>query len=210
MSSIGQDLLFHVNSGRKQTSKHTTLSFLIKRKTGSKQLITWTNKFSHGISYDEVLILETSLAVEHSQHQVHRSFTPSIIQPSTFVTFVWDNNDINPESLKGITMHCTNGIVIQLSSSRDESESPSPTFPATASPNPKPKRKSFQPMLNEISSYMHIIRKNTDTEVDVQLNVHQQEREISHIIDTFWVIVRSHVGNPVFNKQYLIGRGSTI
>ena len=155
------------------------------------QLITWTNKIGHGISYDEVLILETSLAVEHSQHQLHRSFTPSSIQPSTFVTFVWDNNDINPESLKGITMHCTNGIVIQLSSSRDESESPSPTFPATASPNPKPKRKSFQPMLNEISSYMHIIRKNTDTEVDVQLNVHQQEREISHIIDTLWVIVWS-------------------
>ena len=189
MSSIGQDLLYHVNSGRKQTSKHTTLSFLIKRKTGSKQLITWTNKFGHGISYDEVLILETSMAMEHSQHQVHRSFTPSIIQPSTFVTFVWDNNDINPESLKGVTMHCTNGIIVQLSSARNDSQSPSPTFPATSSP--KPKKKSFQPMTNEMPSYMHIKRKNTDTEVDVRLNVHQQEREISHIIDTIWVIVRS-------------------
>ena len=117
MSSIGQDLLYHVNSGRKQTSKHTTLSFLMKRKTGSKQLITWTNKFGHGISYDEVLMLETSMAMEHSQYQEHRSFTPSIMQPSAFVKFIWDNNDINPESLKGTTMHCTNGIIVQLSSS---------------------------------------------------------------------------------------------
>ena len=194
MSSIGQDLIYHVNSGRKQTSKHTTLSFLIKRKTGSKELITWTNKFGHGISYDEVLILETSMAMEHSQHQVHRSFTPSIIQPATFVTFIWDNNDINPESLKGITMHCTNGIIIQLTSSRNDSESLSPTFPATSSPHypiAKSKKKSFQPMTNEMPSYMHIKRKNTDTEVAVQLNVHQKEREFSHIIDTIWVIVRS-------------------
>ena len=194
MSSIGQDLIYHVNSGRKQTSKHTTLSFLIKRKTGSKELITWTNKFGHGISYDEVLILETSMAMEHSQHQVHRSFTPSIIQPATFVTFIWDNNDINPESLKGITMHCTNGIIIQLTSSRNDSESLFPTFPATSSPNypiAKSKKKSFQPMTNEMPSYMHIKRKNTDTEVAVQLNVHQKEREFSHIIDTIWVIVRS-------------------
>ena len=44
---------------------------------------------------------------------------------------------------------------------------------------------------NEIPSYMHIKRKNTDTEVAVQLNVHQKEREFSHIIRTIWVIARS-------------------
>ena len=150
VSSIGQDLLYQVNRGRKQTSKHTTLSFLIKCKTGSKQLIILSNKFGHGISYDdEVLMLETSLAIEQSQHQVHRSFTPANIQPSIFVTFIWDNNDINPESLEGKIMHCTNGIIIQLSSSGSDSESPSPMLPIMT--GPKPKKKLFQPMPNVTS-----------------------------------------------------------
>ncbi len=63
------------------------------------------------MSYDEVLVL----AMEHSKDQIHKSFTYSIIQPFQFITFVWDNNDINPESLKGLSFHCTNGIIIQLS-----------------------------------------------------------------------------------------------
>ena len=134
--------------------------------------------------------------MEHSQHQLHRPFTLSIIQPSTFVAIVWENNDINPESLKGVTMHCSNGIIVQLSSARNDSQSPSPTFPATSSP--KPKKKSFQPMTNEMPSYMHIKQKNTDTEVEVELNVHQQERRISHIIDTIWVIGRNQA-----NKSFV-------
>ena len=113
--SVGQDLLYHVSNGQKRTSKHATLSFSIKRKTGSKIVIQWLNKFGHGMSYNDVLVLETRLATEKSKNQDHRSFTPAVICPSSFVTFVWDNNNINPESLPGISMHCTNGIVIQSS-----------------------------------------------------------------------------------------------
>ena len=78
VSSIGQDLIYHANNGKK-TSKHATFSFSIKRKTGSKAVINWTNKFGHGVLYDNVLILETHLALEHLKNQVHRSFTPAII-----------------------------------------------------------------------------------------------------------------------------------
>ena len=49
-----------------------------------------------------------------------KTFVPSSIQPSQFVTFVWDNNDINPESLSGVSMHCTNGIIIQLPNSSSD------------------------------------------------------------------------------------------
>jgi hypothetical protein len=77
----------------------------------SKPVIQWTNKFGRGMSYDEVLVL----AMEHSKDQIHKSFTYSIIQQFQFITFVWDNNDINPESLKGLSFHRTNGIIIQLS-----------------------------------------------------------------------------------------------
>ncbi len=88
-------------------------------------------------------------------------------------------------------MHCTNGIIIQLSSSGSDSVSPSPMLPAMTGPNPKPKKKLFQPMPNKMPSYTHIKQKNTDAAVDVQLNVHQQEQEMPHIIDTIWVVVRS-------------------
>ena len=67
------------------------------------------------MSYDDILVLETQLATVKSKNHDHRSFTPAVIHPSSFVTYVWDNNDINPESLHGISMHCTNGIVIQSS-----------------------------------------------------------------------------------------------
>ena len=117
--SIGQDLIYHANNGRRKTSKHVTFPFSVKRKTDSKMVINWISKFGHGILYDDVIILETHLAREHSKEQLLRTFIPATIQPGHFVTFVWDNNDINPESLKGISMHCTNGIIIQCSHERN-------------------------------------------------------------------------------------------
>ena len=104
-----------------------TFLFSVKRKTGSKTVINWISKFGHGISYDDVRVLETHLAIEHSKDQAQRSFIPSLIQPHRFVTFVWDNNDINPESIKGISMHCTNGIVIQKSHVPSSNQSTSET-----------------------------------------------------------------------------------
>ena len=38
---------------------------------------------------------------------------------SRFVTFIWDNNDINPETLTGVSMHCTNGIMFQICTKRE-------------------------------------------------------------------------------------------
>ena len=189
ISSIGQDLIYHTNNGQKHTSKHTTFSFLIKRKTGSKQVIGWTNKFGHGISYNDVLLIETHLAIEHTQDQLHRSFTPSIIQPSHFVTFVWDNNDINPESLKGLTLHCTNGIIIQSSTAHlNAPEQPSPTrIEATT----KRKPRSFQPMHNEIAPYIEVKRKCTEVPTDVDLNLYEEEVQYSREIDTLWIIAKS-------------------
>ena len=76
-------------------------------------MITWLNKLGHGISYDEVNFVETSLAKEMVKNQQLKSYTPSSVQPSQFLTFVWDNNDINPESLNGKNMHVTNDIIVQ-------------------------------------------------------------------------------------------------
>ena len=174
VSSIGQDLIYHTNNGQKHTSKHTKFSFLIKRKTGSKQVIGWTNKYGHGISYNDVLLIETHLASKHSQDQLHRYFTPSIIQPSRFVTFVWDNNDINPESLRGFTLHCTNGIIIQSSTAcLNAPEQPSSNTCIATATGRKPR--SFQPIHSEIAPYIQVRRKCTEAPTDVNLNLYQEE-----------------------------------
>jgi len=66
----------------------------------------------HSISYDEVNVLETALAEKQVQHQLLKSYVPSTVIPSTFVTFVYDNCDHNLETLSGASMHCTYGIII--------------------------------------------------------------------------------------------------
>ena len=99
IKSFGQDLIYTISNGRTRTKKHVLLSFAIKRKTGSKDVLRWINRYGHGISYDEVNVLETFLAEEATYNQTNRRFCPSSVQPSRFLTFVWDNNDINPESL---------------------------------------------------------------------------------------------------------------
>jgi hypothetical protein len=200
VSSIGQDLLYHVNNGQKRTSKHATLSFSVKRKTGSKIVIQWLNKFGHGMSYDDVLVLETGLATEKSKNQDHRSFTPAVIQPSTFVTFVWDNNDINPESLRGISMHCTNGIIVQLNTgvvqnqmARVSHEEP-PQFQVGTKTIEARRQKKFVPMGVELPPYIQIKRRSTEIHTQVPLNLYAEGERRSHAIDTLWVVskLQSH------------------
>ena len=36
-----------------------------------------------------------------------------------FETFIWDNDDINPETLTGVSLHCTNGIIVQICTKRE-------------------------------------------------------------------------------------------
>ena len=45
--------------------------------------------------------------------QSHQSFVPNNIRPSTLITFVYDNCNHNPETTSGMSLHCTNGIIIQ-------------------------------------------------------------------------------------------------
>ena len=201
-SSIGLDLIYHANNSRKKTIKHTTFPFCIKRKTGSKIVINWTQKFGHGMSYDDVLILETTLAIQHLKDQVHRSFSRAIIQPSKFVTFVWDNNNINPESLKGLSLHCTNGIVIEPSYVVINEPQPSSVDALVSSHScKKHKTKKFEPLLTEIPSYVQVKRKNIEATTSIQLRMHTDEVKLSYIFDTLWIIARAQVNKTNFEQQ---------
>ena len=189
VSSIGQYLIYHINNGKKKTSKHVAFPFCIKRKTGSKAVINWASKFGRGLSYDDVLILETHLAMEYAKDQEFKSFTPALIQPSQFVTFVWDNNDINHESLKGFSLHCINGIIIQ--SSRLVLNKPEPTsVPTSSQAARKVKPKTFKPMPVEIPAYVQIKRNNTENQSHIQRNLYEEVERRSFAIDTLWVIAK--------------------
>lgn len=114
ITSICQDIIYSASNTKHKTSKHVLLSLCTKRKTGSKDLVKWLNRFGHCISYDETAYLETFLANEEIKNQMVKFYVPYSVQLSSFITFVWDNNDINPETLSRTSMHCTNGIIVQL------------------------------------------------------------------------------------------------
>ena len=86
---------------------------------------------------------------------VLKTFVPSNIQPSQFVTFVWDNNDINPESLSGVSMHCTNGIIIQLPTSSSDlyQHVPDIIYVRRSEPTSRIMKRSFQAIYNDLEPY---------------------------------------------------------
>jgi len=59
------------------------------------------NSISKNEFFIQVNAIETFLAENASMNQASKSFCPRSLYPDCFVTFIWDNNDINPESLKG-------------------------------------------------------------------------------------------------------------
>ena len=56
--------------------------------------------------------MEIHLAEYAFANQLTKSFVPRKVCPSIFVMFVWDINDVNPESIFGETMHCAKVIII--------------------------------------------------------------------------------------------------
>ena len=113
MNAIAQDLLYNASMGKKKTTKHVQLAISVKRKTGSVSVIRWLNRFGHATSYNEINAIETKLAEDQVRNITFRIYVPNNIQPSVFVTFVYDNCDHNAESIYNVTLHATNGIVIQ-------------------------------------------------------------------------------------------------
>ena len=99
------------------------------------------------MSYIEVNRFETSMAQAELRLQYLRGFVPNLVVPSTFVTFVYDNCDNNPESLSGVSMHCTNGILIPKQDNQirvvNRSNVDESLLPGHS------RRTSFQPVLSE-------------------------------------------------------------
>ena len=187
INSICQDIIYTATNAKNRRSKHVNLALSAKRKTGSKHMITWLNKLGHGISYDEVNFVETSLAKKMVKNQQLKSYTPSSVQPSRFLSFVLDNNDINPESLNGKNMHVTNGIIVQR-------EDHSDVIPVTTRFRQckVTRQRSFQALESPLPRYntqkrtSHLNGKyaGTDTTFD------RENWNVARIFDFIWIVLR--------------------
>ena len=152
---IAQDLLYNASNGRKRVSKHVRLGLSVKRKTGSVSVICWLNHYGHCISYDEIIATETKLAEEQVHMQTARRYVPNNIQPGLPVTFVYDNCDHNAESIYNVTVHGTNGIVIQMKNNNNINSN-NQNIPSTRSTTNTQsiKRRSFKPVLQEVQPFI--------------------------------------------------------
>ena len=78
---------------------------------------------------------------------------PNNIRPEEFVKFVYDNGDINIESICRRSYHCTNAIATQ----QNPNDRPEQTAaPATVTSNYR--RRSFEPIINPIEPAFKIPR----------------------------------------------------
>ena len=103
---LGKTIPITVQMEPKKTIKHVELGLCTKRKTGSRRFITLLNRLGHCISYNEVNLVETSIAEEQINNFSTAAFVPSTIRSSEFVAFVYDNIDINIEYIYNKSCHC--------------------------------------------------------------------------------------------------------
>lgn len=93
---LGQDIVHAVSHGRVKTPKQVRLAVTVHHLTGSKQMVTLLNKMGHCSLYDDVEVINTSLAREITARSEDLGVVlPSNISPGTFVQFAGDNNDLN-------------------------------------------------------------------------------------------------------------------
>ena len=117
----------------------------VKHITGCKQVVTFLNRFDHGISTSQLQEMETCLAQKNVQAQLDQEvyLLPSI-QVGSWMTLCWDYNDICKETLSGKgTTHCTNGIAIQRRTF-------SPIQLPVTTPLPRSHRRSIAPVFSEV------------------------------------------------------------
>ena len=57
--SLGKDIIFMESRGKCKLPKHIGLNQALRRKAQSKDLVTLVNRFGHGVSYEELLRIDT-------------------------------------------------------------------------------------------------------------------------------------------------------
>jgi hypothetical protein len=180
--------MYNATYGRKRTKKHVQLGVIIKRKTASVDVIRWLNRLGHVISYDEINSVETKIAEDQIRQVSIGAYVPNNIQPGTIVTFVYDNCDHNIESIYNVTMHVTNGIIIQKNTSKEIVQILNNT---TENRVNKTKRRSFKPIPNVLQPYIKPkFRANPAILINIETGINYMDGWISKCEDLIWYFLR--------------------
>lgn len=112
---LAQDIIHCATHACTNMPKHAALGITIHHMTRSKLLITILNRMGHCVSYDNVQVMDTSLAKEIiAKSDLFGVVVPSNIRPGIFVQVAGDNNDMNEETLDGkLTTHATTMVLYQ-------------------------------------------------------------------------------------------------
>ena len=81
-------------------------------KTGSRKLITCLNCLGHSISYHDINLVKMHIAKEQIANVITPAYVPNNIRPEEFITYLYDNSDINVESVYGRSYHCKSANAI--------------------------------------------------------------------------------------------------
>ena len=103
--AIAQDLIYATTHGRVKTPKHVGLAMSVRHMTGSKCLVTMLNRFGHCCSYDDIEVVDTSLALDIiASSENLGTVVPSNITTGVFVQVAGDNKR---------TTHATTPVLYQ-------------------------------------------------------------------------------------------------
>ena len=70
----GQDL-YYVSKGRVKITKHVSLAMTVKKLIGNLQVVSIPNRFRDTISYNELLEMESSMALRQGKKGESRCYT---------------------------------------------------------------------------------------------------------------------------------------
>ena len=160
-------------------------------------MITWLNRYGHCISYTDVGLVETKFADDQVQLCSSNGYVSSVMQPSVPVTFVWDNGDHNPMSVYGVSLHCTNGIRIQLQEDRPSPVASTDVIVTENAENTIPqsrtkKRRSFQPVQSVIKPYTGGKLQNPKVIPALETSSIELTSTLFAMVDQTWCLARLH------------------
>lgn len=114
--SIAQDLVYIASKGKKFTHKSLALAMATRHITGSVKLVKILHGLGHCVSPATVYKHDSALALSCNNTD-QNLIIPRNINPGSFSTIIWDNNDFNEETVSGKgTTHVANGIIVQKKS----------------------------------------------------------------------------------------------
>ena len=136
------------------------------------------------------------------------------MQPPVPVTFVWDNGDHNPESVNGVLLHCTNGIMMQL---QEDRPSPVASTDVIVTENAESritqsrtsKRRSFQPIQSVIKPYTGGKRQNPKVIPALKSSSIELTSSLSAMLDKIWCLARLHSWTTTGTKKFQTGQDLT-